>query len=271
MPLENATHISDLVPDWPQGPSDPVSIGDDNLRMLKKVLQNDLPNINAPITGTPDKLNNLTDGLSWITGSGLAGADSYWRVGQPDDSPAALVVCATPTLEAIKSTNAIMMNFEAIKDIFYPVGCKYENATDNRNPSQILGFGTWEPVVGLIAGVGAATDSAGLTANYSAGYQAGNWRVQNGHIVAQDLSVTLTMDAVDEHQHPIPGGTNDDANNNGFDTGTATGNAAPQQTAPAGGHTPTGTGSVTIGSDVATEGTAFVNPYYGMYIWVRTA
>lgn len=157
-------------------------------------------------------------------------------------------------------------------DDIYPVGSEFSSYTDNRNPVDIIGIGTWSPVVGMIAGVGAATDSQGLTANYTAGYQAGWWRPQNGHLVAQALSVALTMNALDPHAHGYDraynsAGTQEfymdsNGNNGGYNHINTDGVSA---------GTPTGTGVVTIGSGAATEGVAFFNPYYGKYIWVRTA
>lgn len=44
-------------------------------------------------------------------------------------------------------------------DDIYPVGSEFSSYTDSRNPADIIGVGTWSPVVGLIAGVGAATDN----------------------------------------------------------------------------------------------------------------
>ena len=44
MPLESATHISDLVLTNPVGASDNRSQGDDPLRLLKTVLQTTFPN-----------------------------------------------------------------------------------------------------------------------------------------------------------------------------------------------------------------------------------
>ncbi|EPQ6910188.1 hypothetical protein ACUVZB_005062 [Citrobacter freundii] len=117
--------------------------------------------------------------------------------------------------------------------------------------------------------MGEATDSQGLTANFTAGYQAGWWRVQNGHIVAQTLQ--LSMNPVDPHAHnmdryPI---MEDGKNAEGSGGYSAPASYTTQATESAGGHTPSG--SVAIGSGAATEGVAFFNPYYGKYIWMRTA
>ena len=47
MPIENAQNISELNVNWPLG-ADPVSQGDDHLRMIKDVLFNVLPGNTAP-------------------------------------------------------------------------------------------------------------------------------------------------------------------------------------------------------------------------------
>lgn len=62
MPLEPATHISDLVITNPTG-GDPKSQGDDHLRLIKSVLQNTFPSLvgaAAWLTGTPP--------VSFVTG-----------------------------------------------------------------------------------------------------------------------------------------------------------------------------------------------------------
>ena len=49
MSLETGTYISDLVATNPQG-TDPKSQGDDHLRLIKDVLKNSLPTLNAPLS-----------------------------------------------------------------------------------------------------------------------------------------------------------------------------------------------------------------------------
>lgn len=169
-------------------------------------------------------------------------------------------------------------------DDIYPVGSEFSSYTDSRNPADIIGVGTWSPVVGLLAGVGAATDSSGYTANYTAGYQAGWWRVQNGHIVAQELQLSSGSAAsagthhhgsgvacADGEQTIIYGAYSDggvrhvaSASDQSYDSTNA-------QTSDDGAHEHSVSGQITIGSGAATEGVAFFNPYYGKYIWVRTA
>lgn len=273
MPLENATYLDTLVPDWPTGPSDPVSIGDDNLRMIKKVLQNTFPNINGPINATPEALNGITDHLYYSPGDGTPGNPAMLATsdGNPDDAKPLIVTCNTPDAKGLSALPYAAINWNVVMNILYPVGGEYSSYTDNRNPADILGFGVWSPVVGLIAGIGTAIDSQGYSQNYYAGYQAGCWRVQVAHIVAADLD--LAMDQVQDHQHPTPDSfVNSDPNGNSYALNGGGGGYQHQQelmSEPAGGHTPTGKAKLGVGAP--TEGTAFFNPYYGKYIWVRTA
>ncbi|EEC0942645.1 hypothetical protein UJ11_003565 [Salmonella enterica subsp. enterica] len=269
MPIENATYISDLNPDWPVGSSDFISQGDDQMRMQKKVLQNTFPNASAQITGTPSQLNNVTNGMEWRDD----GTDPYWVVKNPEtvgsgNEQAGLVAVGSPAISQLNSNPALTVSWSTIRDIFWPVGAQYVSYTDSRNPSDILLFGTWEPVVGMIAGVGVATDINGYAQTLSPGYQPGWWRVNNSQIVGQQLNVQLTMNAVPPHTHG-EGTMNSywgDSNHKSVTPGDGDG-----QTGSAGGHTPTGTGLVTIGSGSTTDGTQFYNSYYGVYIWRRTA
>lgn len=272
MPLESAIYINTLQPDWPTG-RDPRSEGDDHLRAIKKVLQNTFPSIDGAVTGTPAQINNITLNTPWVDNSATLGASSFFNINDPTapaDEPArALLAAKAATLDDVKANQEILINWQAIANLLYPVGAKYESFTDNRNPVDILGFGTWEAVTGIIAGVGAATDSQGYTQNYDVGYHAGYWRVQDGQIVAQQLDVSLAMDAVADHVHHIQG-YSDESNDGGVAAGSGDGREA-GNTQGAGGHTPTGHGVVTIGAGGVADGSSFFNPYYGCYIWRRTA
>ncbi|ELF6584107.1 hypothetical protein RA654_003545 [Salmonella enterica] len=270
MPIENATYISDLNPDWPVGSSDFVSQGDDQMRMQKKVLQNTFPNANAPITGTPTQLNQLAAGIWYQMASDNPLVPNIYRFFTDSTGEVqAAIATKIPTLEELSVSTDIAVVWQTIIDFIYPVGCQYVSYTDNRNPVDILGFGTWEPVFGLIAGVGAATDSNGYTQNYSAGYQPGFWRVQNGHIVAQTFNLdggTTNTAGGHQHGHATANSYWGDSNHTALMAGD--GGA---QGGSAGEHIHVVTGTVTIGAGTATDSSAFYNPYYGAYIWRRTA
>lgn len=68
MPLETASFISDLVETNPAD-FDPVSQGDDHLRLIKSVLKNTFPNINGEVTATDEQLNNAAAVADGVTAS----------------------------------------------------------------------------------------------------------------------------------------------------------------------------------------------------------
>jgi hypothetical protein len=66
MPLETGDYISDLVETNPPG-TDPVSQGDDHIRLIKHVLKETFPNINGPVTSTDEELSNLGQQMPIVT------------------------------------------------------------------------------------------------------------------------------------------------------------------------------------------------------------
>lgn len=66
MGLESTTTISGLVATNPVGGTDPVSEGDDHIRLLKTVLKTTFSNVNAPLTATPTEFNYLVGVTSAI-------------------------------------------------------------------------------------------------------------------------------------------------------------------------------------------------------------
>ncbi|EJL3598993.1 hypothetical protein NMG38_002218 [Salmonella enterica subsp. enterica serovar Waycross] len=270
MPIENATVISELNPDWPVGASDFVSQGDDQIRMMKKVLKNTLPNANAQITGTPDQLNQLAAGIWYQEASTDPIVPNVYRL-FTDETGAEQAALATkiPTLDELNVSANIAVVWQTIIDFIYPVGCQYVSYTDSRNPYDILGFGTWEPVVGLIAGAGSAADTSGYTQNFTVGYQPGYWRVTTAQIVAQTINLdngTTNTTGGHQHGHATANSYWGDSNHTALMSGDGG-----VQGGSAGDHSHTVTGTVTIGMGSTTEGSAFYNPYYGAYIWKRTA
>lgn len=69
---------------------------------------------------------------------------------------------------------------EQILQAVYPVGSVYVSITDSRNPTDILGFGTWEAMpagYGLVA-QGTATAKDGSKAHFTAGQKSGEFKHQ---------------------------------------------------------------------------------------------
>jgi hypothetical protein len=65
MGLESATFVTGLVATNPVGATDPKSQGDDHLRLIKSVLLNTFPALNAAVNSTPAELN-LLHGLTGL-------------------------------------------------------------------------------------------------------------------------------------------------------------------------------------------------------------
>ena len=80
MSLESATYIWELVPTNPEG-SDPVTEGDNHLRMLKATLQASFPGMTAPWTvGQPIKAADPVDPQDLVT-------LNYYQTNQPSTDP----------------------------------------------------------------------------------------------------------------------------------------------------------------------------------------
>lgn len=60
MPIESATHISDLVATNPVGDTDTKATLDDHIRLIKTVLKTDFANITGAVTATHTELNAVT-------------------------------------------------------------------------------------------------------------------------------------------------------------------------------------------------------------------
>lgn len=271
MPIEQAVYISELVEDWPLG-TDPQSAGDDHFRLVKKVIKNTLPNATGAITGTPENLNNLTDGITWRK-SDTAGVPSYYSVDNPEVmredivQERASIAARTPSLDDVKNIPELLLTWQALQNLFYPVGSQYVNYTDSRNPSEILGFGVWEAVTGVLYGAGNVTDAEGITQNIGIGAQAGNFHVKNEHITPVGYHWEWDTSGAGGHAHQggvdAPGEPWDDDYIVGSDNDS---HRTRSWTSYNGDHTHHNALDVTIGLGAAN----FMSPGYSAYVWRRT-
>lgn len=89
MALETASYISGLVSTNPTS-TDTVSQADDHIRLIKKVLKDTFPNLNAPVTATPAQLNSaVPTGFIGMWSGSLATIPTGWALcdgqsGRPD-------------------------------------------------------------------------------------------------------------------------------------------------------------------------------------------
>ncbi|MDK9586724.1 phage baseplate protein [Lelliottia wanjuensis] len=281
MPVEtSATYISDLVPDWPIGASDFVKEGDDHFRLIKKVLQNTFPGIKGAYTGGEASLNDMANTYMYVTTDDTLNID-YIRIRdhvKDDGSNLPLSTTSAPGSGLSRENQGgFAVIWDDLKSFVFPVGHILLTRKQG-NPSTWLGFGTWVQRGGYIAGGGIATKDAAAfsqTLSATANSSNGNWRVQNSQIVSQKINLADGVTA--QHAAVSLGYTGKDGTGHpdGSTDDIAAGNAEsyPRQTQnmslPA--FTLTVSGDVTIGSGSTTSGTAFMPPYYGCYVWERTA
>lgn len=136
----------------------------------------------------------------------------------------------------------------------YPVGSLYMNASDNRNPALIFGFGTWTQISGrFIVGQNSAD------ADFDTGTETGGSKTHNHS--GNTGSTALTIDQIPSHSHISNAGVTAA----GVLTGVVDGNANLSGTVVSGA---TGGGQ---GHSHAIGDSSNLPPYFVAYIWRRTA
>jgi len=157
----------------------------------------------------------------------------------------------------IATTAFVQDIVDAVKQVLYPVGSIYTNATSSTNPGTLLGFGTWTAfgagrvMVGLDAG-NALFDTAEET-----GGSADAVNVSHTH--------TATSTVTDPgHNHSYLG-TNQMLPNSG-----GTGGSVPNSNT-----TGTSTTGITVATTIASSGSSGTNanyqPYITVYMWKRVS
>lgn len=272
MAIENAQYIDGLNPLYPLI-NDPISEGDDHIRVIKQVLQNTFPNIDAPFNldiEQVDKLvfeeknyddvidpatedlrtpNDIDEAIEWhdknvearISGSGF-GDGSYDEdqprpTNPPEDYPNEL------------NLYQLEQRIAAIEELYkLKVGTIYfsANATNPSNDFEDggLGYGTWSQVGAgqFIAGVGSGTDANGVIHQVALGANAGEYE----H--------TLTEDEMPSHTHTLLGIPGDQVR----DTSSGSQKRSAKNTQ-------------TTSSSGGDQPHNNILPHLGLYIWQRTA
>lgn len=274
MPIETAQYINTLQPDWPQG-VDPEADGDDHIRMVKKVLQNTFPALDAPVNGTPGQINDLTTHVAFLPADAGTGLPERLSAINDDNTGYIPLIAGSMTADQMTNqANGALINWGVIMNILYPVGSVVMNST-GLNPANYMGFGTWAQRTGTIYGVGDSADSSGYNKTITPGAHNGDayWRVQTGHLAQSQITVSLTMDPVPDHAHGVPV-THIETSSQQYGSisnGSYDAVGGYPQTQGAGGHTPTGTGSFNIGQGGLADGPQFMQPGYAFTVWERTA
>lgn len=279
MPIDDATYISDLQPDWPQG-DDPETDGDDHIRMMKKVIKNTFPNIDGAVIGTPAQLNNLTNHLVYAPSDSSAGGvpENMECLNSAGDGYMPVLVGSFSSQIAAEKANAMAISYGFLMgefiDIIYDVDSVYMNYT-GIFPAWLENRGhTWELLgAGVLYNAGTITDrvsAAQMVLTTGVG-QAGSFRVTEGMIQQFDKSFELAADDVQPHTHGVNtnGSMNQgsvtivDANPKDISGGYNT----TAQTTPDGGYKPTGKANGTIGL----SNDYMLPPGTVLTVWRRTA
>lgn len=278
MPLDSANFISELDLNNPVGSVDTVSMLDDFIRELKKVLLQSFPNINAQANINSVELNNLKTYLQYTSGAWNMQNQPLTNVAAADNDAAVQPRVANDNrylrrfnnLADLTDKNAAVGNLftgldgstagyktmvQAMVRAVYPPGTIYTNGSNGTNPGTIFGAGTWSPFAPgrVIVGVGRATDSRGEGRNFTNGQFGGEYQ----HL--------LTIAEMPSHQHGDPYSENRNSftppwgwfenSTNRRGSGETDSDNGLANTSPVG------------GSQVHNN----VQPYVAAFMWIRTA
>lgn len=154
-----------------------------------------------------------------------------------------------------------------MNDKHCPVGTVYFNATDPRNPSEILGFGTWEPYAQGRNIIGIASSGAFSTLGAQVGSATQTITVEQlpSH---NHSNGTLTAASAGAHSHPISESNGNPGSTWRLSTFQSSGTNNTMSTNSAGAHTHNVTGATSnTGSGAALS---IVQPGVISMSWVRT-
>lgn len=255
MSLETATYINGLVATNPLG-SDPISSGDDHIRLIKSTVLATFPNLTGAVTKTQTQLNNALD----KTGDTMSGLLVL------SGDPSANLGAATKQYVDGAVTSLASLTATAIQAL-YPVGSVYTNASNSTNPGSLLGFGTW-------ASLGAGRVLIGAGSNGGQSFTAGS----TGGSYAPSMP-SHTHTATDSgHTHYIANnGTRNTTGGTyagwkgqgGVDNDLASND---QSTAPTIGTTSVTAATITVAATSSGDTTTGnLPPYLTVYMWQRTA
>jgi hypothetical protein len=115
MGLESATYISQLVETNPVGATDPKSQGDDHIRLIKAVLKNTFPNINAAVNASDEEINflvGLTTLVETIKGMGYTSQNAPYSLVTADNGTFIdILTSGTVTLPNLANNFACNLGF----------------------------------------------------------------------------------------------------------------------------------------------------------------
>lgn len=146
MTVETAQFIDELVAANPSG-SDPTAEGDDQIRLIKAVLQNTFPNATSALTSSNTVLSGLDGRVSTLETAAIREDGSNAFTGNQSMGSNRLTNLAAPTSSSdaarLSEVNAEASARSSAIQALFPVGSLVMNTTGT-NPASYLGFGTWQ-------------------------------------------------------------------------------------------------------------------------------
>lgn len=198
MAVENTgSLISDLDPTLPR-PDDYISEGDDHIRLIKHNLQYTFPNLDAVMSVSSEKLNQMDSYLEFTTTTSSGGLPKVNFQEPTLLSNGLNAVSGTdfPVLQQVKD-----LITTALQNSVYRVG-SYYISDDSTNPLQVLGFGTWVRVSGFLAGAGSIPASDGIAArSLTAGQSGGRHAFKIGESQIPQMTASFTGKTSEDGDH----------------------------------------------------------------------
>lgn len=130
MPVESASYVNQLDPSLPSN-TDPISEGDNHLRLIKQALKNTFPNVGGQVTLSDADLNNAAIRSAALTSGALVKADAS---GKLTSSYAEADVPRRNQAETITGGWTFSQSYLYVNDSGSPNGNLLQVTQDDQNP-----------------------------------------------------------------------------------------------------------------------------------------
>lgn len=186
----DANFISDFNKAYPRN-RDLIKEGDDHIRLMKSVIQNTFPGIDAAVLASAATLNKWNGTFTYEEDT--LNINNSFTVKEDKDLDFGENVLSNIG-DPVEEGDAV--NLRSLQGtLMWPVGSIFMTV-DSRNPSVILGFGTWEKFAAgrVIIGTGTTTDLNNETNTFINENKGGSF------------SKKIAVDNLPAHSHPLDGG-----------------------------------------------------------------
>lgn len=270
----NAKFITELNEAYPRK-GDLIKEGDDHLRLIKGILKNTLPGLNRTVNFEADKLNQL-DGLTETTAESLTIKGNFTVADKKTINMGGNTVKGVS--DPVDDTDVVNKQYMKSEGVgsSWPVDSIYFTV-DSRNPSDILGVGTWEKFASgrVIIGTGSDKDESGIAKLIGIGAKGGNYSetLSGEHLPNHTHSgegLTLNIDRGGSHRHGIRTQQDRMSIHDIIGRWFRGAGSSTDYTEVDGEHTHTGTVTGNTGATGGGKAHNNMMPWIGVHIWKRT-